>query len=75
MVEVDKNIVDLGDQNNETLNRKGWFLVTYYQSRESGEGSSANNKAMEKAFTLKKQAGIRSYVKEDITFWEVWERW
>ena len=57
------------------LERKGWHFVTYFQTRESGQGSSAYNKACERAKSHARQAGIRSVVKDGITYWEIWEHW
>ena len=57
------------------LNRKGWHFVTYFQSRQGGEGSSAYNKACERAKAHQRPAGIRTIVKDGITYWEIWEHW
>lgn len=68
-------IVRLDEQDTGILQKKGWFLVTYFQSKQGGQGSTAYNKAMEKALTLERKVGLRSYVKDDYTYWEVWEHY
>ena len=66
-------VTNLNDQDTDILQRRGWYLVTIFQSREGGQGSNAYSKAMDKAITLKRGAGLRSYVKDNYTYWEVWE--
>ena len=75
MQEDGKDIARLDEQDADLLNKKGWFLVTYFQSKQGGQGSTAYNNAMEKALTLKRDVGLRSYVKDDYTYWEVWEHY
>ncbi len=57
------------------LNRKGWHFVTYFQTRQEAEGSSAEGKAYKKALEHKRKAGIRKFVKDGTTYWEIWEHW
>ena len=57
------------------LKKQGWHFVTYFQSRQAGQGSSAYNKARQRALEHERQAGIRSIVKDGITYWEIWEHW
>ena len=66
-------VTNLNDQETEYLQRRGWFLVTCFQSSEGGQGSTAYNKAMDKALSLKREVGLRSYVKDNFTYWEVWQ--
>ena len=66
-------VTNLNDQDTDVLQRRGWFLVTYFQSSEGGTGSNAYNNAMDQALSLKREVGLRSYVKDNYTYWEVWE--
>lgn len=75
MNEESKDIETLDDLDTGILEKRGWYFVTYYQSRQEGEGSSAYNKAMDKALSHERQAGIRNKVKDGITYWEIWEHW
>lgn len=75
MTKHDEEIINLDGQDTDILNKKGWFLATYYQSREGGDGSNAYNRAIQKANTLARETGLRSYVKDNYTYWEVWEHW
>jgi len=69
------DIVRLDEPDTGILNKKGWSLVTYFQSRQGGHGSTAYNKAFEKALTIKREVGLRSYVKDGYTYWEIWEHY
>ena len=72
----DSNEVEMLDgMDTGILNRQGWHFVTYFQTREGGEGSSAYNKARERAKAHNRPAGIRTVVKDGITYWEIWEHW
>ena len=72
----DKNDIATLDENDTAiLNRRGWHLVDLYRSRDGGDGSTAHNKAMEKALASKRNVGIRRVVKSGITYYEVWEHW
>ena len=75
MSEQDKKIETLDENDTAILNNRGWHLVDLYRSREGGDGSTAHNKAMEKALTVKREVGIRTVVKEGVTYFEVWEHW
>ncbi len=75
MSESEKKIQTLDENETATLNRRGWHLVDLYRSREGGEGSTAYNKAMEKALKVKREVGIRTVVKDGVTYFEVWEHW
>ncbi len=75
MSEKKKEIETLDENNTEILNKKGWHLVDLYRSREGGDGSTAHNKALEKALTVKRKVGLRRVVKDGVTYYEVWEHW
>ena len=70
-----KDIETLDENDTAMLNKKGWHLVDLYRSREGGDGSTAYNKAVEKALKVKRKVGMRRVVKEGITYYEVWEHW
>ena len=75
MSENEKKIETLDENDTGMLNKKGWHLIDLYRSREGGDGSTAHNKAVEKAMTLEREVGIRRVVKEGVTYYEVWEHW
>ena len=66
-------VTNLNDQDTDILQTRGWFLVTTFQSSEGGQDSDAYNDAMDKALSLNCEVGLRSYVKDYHTYWEVWE--
>ena len=68
----EKHIINLDDEESEILNKKGWYLVTYFKSSES---SRAYNLAVDKAQSIKRKVGMRSYKQNEDTYWEVWEKW
>ena len=71
----DSGIIRLDGEDSVVLNRKGWFLVTYYQSRFGGDGSVAHDRAVEKANSIKRETGIRRHKRSNYVVWEVWEKW
>ncbi len=66
-------VTNLNDQDPNILQMQGWFLVTTLQSIEDGQDSDTYNNAMDKALSLNCEVGLRSYVKDNHTFWEVWK--
>ena len=70
-----KDIETLDENDTAILNRRGWHMIDLYRSRDGGDGSTAHNKAVEKALSSKRNVGIRRVVKEGITYYEVWEHW
>ena len=71
----EKDLVKLDGEDSVILNKQGWFLVTYYQSRKGSDGSNAYNRAVEKAESIDRKTGIRKVEKEDYTVFEIWEFW
>ena len=73
---ADNNDLEILDGNDSAvLNKRGWFLVTYYQSRKGDESSKAYDYALDKASSIKRQTGIRTVQKQEHTIFEVWELW
>ena len=68
----EKHVINLDGEDAGILNKKGWYLVTYYKSSES---SRAYNLAVEKAYSIERQVGLRTYNKDGDIYWEVWEKW
>ncbi len=66
-------VTNLNEQDTDILQIQGWFLVTTFQSSESGQNSDAYNNAMDKALSLNCEVGLRSYINDNHTFWEVWK--
>lgn len=65
----------LDGEDSAILNKRGWFLVTYFQTRSGDEGSNAYNLALEKAKSIERQTGIRTRQKDNYTMFEIWEKW
>lgn len=53
----------------------GWRLMTYYQAENDGYDTLAYKNALKRASSSDRQVMIRSYNKNSLTFWEVWEYW
>ncbi len=67
--------VSLNGEDSALLNKRGWFLVTYFQSREGDVSSKAYDLAVEKANSIDRQTGIRTLKKGKHTLFEIWEKW
>jgi len=65
----------LDGQESAILNKRGWFLVTYFQTRDGDTKSNSYNLALEKARSINRQTGIRTRKKDNYTMFEVWEKW
>ena len=50
-----------------------WNLVVDYRAASNGIDSLAYKSALMKASSIKNQVMIRSYRKNNFTYWEVWE--
>ena len=68
----EKRIINLDSEDIGILSKKGWYLVTYYKSSEC---SRAFNLAVEKAYSIERQVGLRTYNQDGDIYWEVWEKW
>jgi len=53
----------------------GWKLMAYYQAENEGYDTFAYKNVLKKASSSDRQVMIRSYSKNSLTFWEVWEYW
>ena len=72
----DKNeVATLDGQESAILNKQGWFLLTYYQTKDEPMGSRAHNMAMEKVACIDRKSGLRIYKKGEYTVFEIWEHW
>lgn len=69
------NLEKLDGEDSAILNKRGWFLVTYYQTRDGDKNSKAFNLAIDKANAIERQTGIRTLKKDVHTIFEVWEKW
>jgi|GEM_PF-2358042 len=73
---MDQELEDLDGNDSAILNRKGWFLVTYYQCRKNATACDSKNKAIEKAKSITdRKSGIRTVEKEEHIVFEVWDYW
>jgi len=57
------------------LNKQGWHMVTHYLVREGADGSKAYNNAVQKVQHHNRHAGIRTIIKEGVTYHEIWDFW
>ena len=62
-------------EESDKLNKRGWFLVTYFQCRKESPACESRDRAVEKANSLDRKSGIRTLEKEDYVVFEVWEKW
>jgi hypothetical protein len=75
MAENSAEIESLDDLDTNILNRKGWHMVTHFRVSESSGGSHAYDYAVEKVQNHNRPAGIRTIVKDGVTYHEVWDFW
>lgn len=75
MLESSAEIESLNGQETGVLNRKGWHLVTHFRVSESADESKAYDYAVEKVKNHNRPAGIRTIVKDGVTYHEVWDFW
>lgn len=75
MADTSAEIESLDGLDTNILNRKGWHLVTHFQVSESSGGSNAYDYAVEKVQNHNRPAGIRTVVREGVTFHEIWDFW
>jgi len=66
---------ELDGEDSAILNKRGWFLVTYFQTRDGDTSSNAYDLAVEKAKSIDRQTGIRTRKKGNHTLFEIWEKW
>ncbi len=62
------DIENLDCNDSAILNREGWFLLTYYQTRDKPTGSRAHKLAIDKAMSIDRKAGLRIHKKVNIQF-------
>lgn len=72
---MSEELETLDNEDSAILNKRGWFLVTYFQTREGDTSSNAYNLAVEKANSIDRQSGIRTHKKGNHTLFEIWEKW
>ena len=65
----------LDGKDTTTLNKKGWFLVTYFQYRKDTKAYESRDRVIEKANSIDRKAGIRIVDEENYIMIEVWECW
>ena len=75
MGESENEVIALDGQESAILNKQGWFLLTYYQTKDEPIDSRAHSMAMQKAACIERKAGLRIYKKDEYTVFEVWEHW
>lgn len=65
----------LDGKDSAILNKSGWFMVTYYQTRDGDTSSKSYDRAVEKANSIQRKTGIRTRKKDSYTMYEIWEKW
>jgi len=66
---------DLDGEDSQLLNKRGWFLVTYFQCRKDKRACDSREQAITKAKSIDRRTGIRTVEKEDYVVFEVWDYW
>ena len=66
---------DLDLLSSAVLNKRGWFLVTYFQCRKDSDACMSRRRAIDKANSIERETGVRTVEKEDYIVFEVWEKW
>ena len=66
---------DSSENDSVALNKKGWFLLTYYQTKNNPLESRAHELAKQKVAKSTHNAAIRICKKGEYTVFEVWEHW
>jgi len=75
MSESSAEIESLDGLDTAILNRKGWHLVTHFRVSKDTDESNAYNYAVEKVKNHNRPAGIRTIIKDGVTYHEVWDFW
>ncbi len=65
----------LDGEDSAILNKRGWFLVTYFQCRKDVSACESRDRAIAKAKSINRTTGIRVVEKEHHVVFEVWENW
>ena len=71
----ESELASLDGEDTATLNKKGWFLVTYYQCRKDTKAYESRDRVIEKVNSIDRKTGIRIVEKEEYVISEVWECW
>ncbi len=69
------DIEELDGEQSSILNKRGWFLVTYFQCRKDSQACESRDRAIAKANSIDRKTGIRIVEKEEYVVFEVWDYW
>lgn len=69
-----QTIENLDGEDSALLNKKGWFLVTFYQCRKD-DACISLDLAHTKANSIPRPTGIRTIEKDRYIVFEVWDYW
>lgn len=69
------NSLEMLDDESAILNKRGWFLVTYYQCRKDKLACASRDRAIAKAESISRKTALRVVEKEEHVKFEVWEYW
>ena len=69
------DIEELDGEQSSILNKRGWFLVTYFQCRKDSQACESRDRAIAKANKIDRKTGIRIVEKEEHVVFEVWDYW
>jgi|GEM_PF-6832237 len=70
-----KEIESLDGLATSMLNSRGWHMLTCYKVRAGTDGSGAYNNAVHKVHSHDRHAGIRTVVRDGVTYYEIWDLW
>ena len=71
----ENELASLDGEDSAILNKRGWFLVTYFQCRKDEQACESRDRAIEKATSINRKTGIRIIEKYEYVVFEVWEYW
>lgn len=71
----DDDSLEILDDESAILNKRGWFLVTYYQCSKARSACESRDRAIEKAKLINRKTALRIVEEAEHVKFEVWEFW
>jgi len=68
---MENEFENLDGEDSQFLNKRGWFLVTYFQCRKDDQACESRDRAITKAKSIDRKTGIRTVEKENYVVFEV----
>ena len=75
MVDESDDSLEILDDESAILNKRGWFLVTYYQCRKDESACGSRDRATSKCESIDRKTALRIIESEEHIKFEVWEYW